>query len=100
MGESKPPQMSSIACIPCMHTIAYTQCMRISTARDVGHALRDQRRARGMTQADLADAIGVSRLWVSKVESGRHPRAASDLVLSALQAVGYLVTVQVPDEGP
>lgn len=48
-----------------------------------------------MTQQQLADAIGVSRLWVSRVESGRHPRAESDLILSALQAVGYVIDVHL-----
>lgn len=40
-----------------------------------------------MDQADLAQQIGVSRLWVSQIEHGK-PGASLALVLRALAALG------------
>ncbi len=37
----------------------------------LGHAVRGLRLHRGLTQAELAAAAGVSRQWVVNIESGR-----------------------------
>ncbi len=68
----------------------------LGNARDVGALIRDRRRARGLSQQALADAIGVSRLWVGQVERGR-PRAELGLVLKALRALGIRL---MADEEP
>ena len=39
-------------------------------AEELGNRLREAREARGLTQAQLADAIGVSRKTVNTVENG------------------------------
>lgn len=70
--------------------------MRVSNAADVGAVLRDGRQRQGMTQAQLAEAVGTSRAWVVAVESG-SPNARLDLVLQALQWVDLAVDV-APDE--
>lgn len=44
-----------------------------------GLRVRDLRRERGMTQSDLADAIGVSRSAVAQWESGRAGQATPHL---------------------
>ena len=47
--------------------------------------LRQRRRAAGLTQAQLADAAGVSRALVSAVEAGRHlPRIDGALALATV----------------
>ena len=63
----------------------------LRTPADIGALLRDRRKALGLDQADLADRIGVSRLWVNQVERGK-PGASLGLVLRALAAVGVNLT--------
>ncbi|MFD7021473.1 helix-turn-helix transcriptional regulator [Promicromonospora sukumoe] len=70
--------------------------MRVANAVDVGALLRDGRMRQGMTQAQLAEAVGTSRAWVVAVESG-SPNARIDLVLRALQWVDLVVDVS-PDQ--
>ena len=54
----------------------------------VAHAVRDARRAAGLTQAELAAAAGVTRETVCAIESGRT--ATGLKVLSAVLArLGY-----------
>lgn len=57
--------------------------MMIRTPRDLGAAIRDQRKRRRLGQQELASKIGVSRQWVVEVEKGK-PRAEVGLVLKAL----------------
>jgi len=40
------------------------------SARDIGATVRRARRARGMTQADLADDLGITRQYLSELENG------------------------------
>ncbi|MGH3525307.1 MAG: helix-turn-helix domain-containing protein, partial [Mycobacterium sp.] len=54
--------------------------MRVKTVKDLGNLVHDRRKALGMTQAELATRVGVSRLWVNQVESG-HGGAAVAKVL-------------------
>lgn len=67
-----------------------------TTAYDIGAALQRARRAKGMSQLDLARMIGVTRQWVINVEKGA-PTARLGLVLDALRCVGLLVDV-IEDE--
>ena len=69
----------------------------LRTPADIGALIRDRRRALGLDQADLADQIGVSRLWVNQVERGK-PGASLGLVLRALAAVGVELTDQAPNK--
>ncbi|WP_048859943.1 helix-turn-helix domain-containing protein [Acidisphaera rubrifaciens] len=50
-----------------------------SAALSPGARVRDLRHARGMTQSELADAIGVSRSAVAQWESGRAGQATPHL---------------------
>jgi len=59
----------------------------IRTPADIGALIRDKRKALGLDQSDLADRVGVSRLWVNQIERGK-PGASIGLVLRALAAVG------------
>lgn len=66
--------------------------MLIRTPADLGAAIRDHRRRRGMDQQELASAIGVSRQWVIEMEKGK-PRASLALALRALDALGIALSI-------
>ena len=70
--------------------------MIIANAQQLGALLRQARKDRGMTQAELAAAAGVSRQWVIAAEAGA-PTARLDLTLDVLRAAGLVVDV-APDE--
>lgn len=61
--------------------------MRLRTPKDIGALIRDRRRRLGLDQAELAEKVGVSRLWVNQVERGK-PGAGLGLILRALAALG------------
>jgi HTH-type transcriptional regulator / antitoxin HipB len=67
--------------------IAYMVQITLRTPVDVGALIKDRRRSLGLDQAELAERIGVARLWVNQVERGK-PGASMGLVLRALSAVG------------
>lgn len=46
---------------------------------ELGELVRDLRRSRQMTQADLAGMVGVSRGYISLVETGRRDASASKI---------------------
>jgi HTH-type transcriptional regulator/antitoxin HipB len=69
----------------------------LRTPADFGALIKDRRRALGLDQADLADQIGVSRLWVNQVERGK-PGASLGLILRALAAVGVELTGEAPNK--
>ncbi len=48
-------------------------------AQDIGRVLRQARKSRGFTQADVAPHIGVSRATVAQIETGRRLLKADDL---------------------
>ncbi|HEY0970913.1 MAG TPA: helix-turn-helix domain-containing protein [Gemmatimonadales bacterium] len=67
--------------------------MRFHTAGELGQVIRARRRELGLTQAQLAGAIGASRKWVVALEgSGR----ANDLelLLRAMNALGLDLEVR------
>lgn len=66
--------------------------MKANTVRDLGALVRSARRAQGLTQADLAKRLGVSRDWVVRLEQG-HPRLEAQRVLDALVVLGLTLDV-------
>lgn len=64
------------------------------TVRTLGAAVRAERKAQGMTQAELATRLQVSRDWVVRLEQG-HPRLEAQRVLDALAVLG--VPLELPD---
>lgn len=64
---------------------------RARTLHALAAAVQGARQGRGLTQVDLALAIGSSRPTVSRMERG-HP-AATDTLLDALAECGYEVVV-------
>jgi HTH-type transcriptional regulator/antitoxin HipB len=69
--------------------------MRIGNARDLGGYVRDQRRAAGLNQTDLAARAAVSRRWLSDLEAGKSTVEVG-LVLRVISALGQVVDVR-PD---
>jgi transcriptional regulator with XRE-family HTH domain len=68
--------------------------MAIREMRQLGAAVRAERRRRGQSQAALAAEAGVSREWLSRLENGA-PRLEADKVLQVLSLVGIsLVTAE------
>ncbi len=53
-----------------------------------GTALRNLRRAAGISQRDLADRIGLDFSYISKVENDRLPPPAADTIVAICQVLG------------
>ncbi|MDF1903322.1 helix-turn-helix domain-containing protein [Mycolicibacterium smegmatis] len=70
--------------------------MQIKTMGDVGALVRSARTARGMTQADLAQRLRISRDWVVRLEKG-HPRLEAQRVIDALRVAGVSLEATVAD---
>ncbi|WP_370326596.1 helix-turn-helix domain-containing protein [Euzebya sp.] len=64
----------------------------IRTGQDLGAALAEIRRDAGLTQQEFAERVGVSRSYLSKVETGRTTRLIEHL-FTALRRAGATVTV-------
>jgi len=62
--------------------------MLLRRPHDLGPLLRDGRVRAGWSQTQLAERVGVSRQWISQVETGKTS-VEFDLVVAALQALGY-----------
>lgn len=54
--------------------------------------VREKRKNRGMTQAELAERVGVSRTYVADIEAGRYTPSVK--VLSKLaEALSFVVVI-------
>ncbi len=62
---------------------------------DLGAAVAEARRARGLSQTELAAQLGVDRTYLSAIERGRSNRLM-DHVLRALRRLGAEVVVTWP----
>lgn len=57
-------------------------------ARSFGEALREQRRAAGLSQRELADRAGLDFSYISKIENNRLPPPSADTVLKLCRILG------------
>ena len=70
--------------------------MRIGSTRDLGLYVRENRRAAGLNQTDLAGRAAVSRRWLSDLEMGKATIEAG-LIFQVLAALGlYLAVLPEP----
>ncbi len=70
--------------------------MFIRTPADLGAAIRDRRKALGISQSDLAKRADVGRQWLVAVERGK-PGAELAMVLRVLDAIGMpMMTGETP----
>lgn len=58
-----------------------------SGAKKLGETIRRLRKDNGLTQAQLAEAIGVDESYISKIETGRLPYTPSEETLRLLAQV-------------
>lgn len=60
-------------------------------SRDLGEALRRARADKGLTQVELADRLGVTRMTISRLENGEA--VSLETALRALSECGYAIVV-------
>lgn len=58
------------------------------TARDIGYHLAHMRKQRGLTQAQVAQAMGVSQARVSQMEHGDIERMQVESIAAYVTAIG------------
>jgi predicted transcriptional regulator len=66
---------------------------QVSTARDLGAALKHFRVETGVTQADAAEATGIGQPYLSSLESGKFGSSLTN-ALRVLRFVGCEVIVR------
>ena len=69
--------------------------MKVNSMRDVAAAVRGRRKDLGLSQADLAARVGVSRAWINAVEAGK-PSVEFNLVLRLLDHLGLRLDLAKP----
>lgn len=67
--------------------------MIVNTPVDFGLMIRQARRARGLTQQQLARAAAVGRQWIVEIEAGK-PRAELGKVLQTLAALDLTLSMR------
>ncbi|GLI00408.1 helix-turn-helix domain-containing protein [Phytohabitans aurantiacus] len=67
--------------------------MRIGEPADVGRYVQERRRQLGLTQSQLATSAGVSRRWLSDLESGKATTELG-LVLRTLNTLGLVLDLR------
>jgi transcriptional regulator with XRE-family HTH domain len=72
---------------------------RLTVADEVGLALRDHRRALGLSQRAYAASRGLSRAMLARLEAGAG-RMSLDTVVSALEGTGFELRVAFDDPPP
>jgi transcriptional regulator with XRE-family HTH domain len=61
---------------------------------EIGQLLKTARRKAGVTQAELADPLGMSRATISSLESGRCEEIGVTKLAALLDLVGLELTVR------
>lgn len=66
---------------------------RVLSPADLGKFLAELRATRGLTQAELADELGISRRYVYEIESGK-PSLYSERLFATLRLLGARMTIE------
>jgi transcriptional regulator with XRE-family HTH domain len=69
---------------------------RIYTPASLGTAIRHYRRAAGLSQAELAEMVGVHRSYLSDMERGQSSEQVKRL-LRILKQLGVRITIEEAD---
>jgi DNA-binding XRE family transcriptional regulator len=77
-------------------TQADEQPFRLYTAASVGPALRHYRKQAGLTQAQLADQVGLTVTYLSRLENGQETEQLRRIV-AILKQLGVRATLQHAD---
>lgn len=64
--------------------------MKVTTAEELGFLIRQERRAQGLTQSELAEFCGVGVNFISQVERGK-PTAEIGKVLHIVDKLGLVL---------
>ncbi|NEE03777.1 helix-turn-helix transcriptional regulator [Phytoactinopolyspora halotolerans] len=67
----------------------------LTDARQLGAAVRAERKRRGMSQVALAASAGVSRAWLARFETG-HRAASIEQIFLVLRALGLAFELAEP----
>jgi|BarGraNGADG00212_1021973.scaffolds.fasta_scaffold35286_2 transcriptional regulator with XRE-family HTH domain len=70
--------------------------MTVRTGADLGAALAEARRARSLTQQQLAESVNLDRTYLAKIEAGTSVQML-DRTLRLLRRLGAEVTVTLPE---
>ncbi len=68
-------------------------------ALDIGYAIKDRRAELGLTQAQVADAAGVSKRCLWSLELGQNPGVQLDKLTAVLKVLGLDLTI-TPCDAP
>jgi HTH-type transcriptional regulator / antitoxin HipB len=81
-----------------MHTSADggERPFRIYTAASIGQAIRHYRKQAGLTQAELAEQVGVDRTYLSRLERGQETEQLRR-ILAMFRQLGVKVTLERAD---
>lgn len=71
--------------------MAYTST--VWSKRQLAVVVRDARIARGLTQAELAQRVGVSRPWISRFESGHVENAGVERIMKLFEVLDMRMEV-------
>lgn len=92
--------MNELQGIPPKYAVQLAQARaRLTVADEVGLALRDHRRALGLSQRAYAASRGLSRAMLARLEAGAG-RMSLDTVVSALEGTGFELRVAFDDPPP
>jgi transcriptional regulator with XRE-family HTH domain len=72
------------------------QPFRIYTTASLGHAIRHYRTQAGLTQADLAEQVGIDRSYLSRLEKGQETEQLRRVIV-LLRRLGVRATLQHAD---
>ena len=71
----------------------------ISTSRQIGLAIREERLRKSLTQQQLADLAGVSRGFINRIEKGSAAAVYPDKLFAVLNALKLkLALVETPED--
>lgn len=94
-GEDVTVLTPPIFPVRCDGMVTSPRLYAVRRGSDLGAAVAEARRARGLTQAELAAQLGVDRTYVAAIERGRSNRLM-DHLLRALRRLGAEVVVTWP----
>jgi HTH-type transcriptional regulator / antitoxin HipB len=69
---------------------------RVYSAASIGPAIRHYRKEAGLTQAELAERVGLTREYLSRLEQG-HESEQLRRVIAVLRDLGVRATLQKAD---
>jgi HTH-type transcriptional regulator / antitoxin HipB len=73
--------------------------INIRSGSDMGLAVAELRKAAGLTQAQLAERVGIDAKYISKIESGRTVTLL-DHELRIFRRLGATISIELPNHQP